>query len=166
MEQGGALGRRLWGRGGETYSHPPWAHFTRTPESSGRPPRFWGLSRREGGRGWLLGGTVSQACEWFQHTPLESGHRVLHTRPEAQHALELGLPYQQVSVGGQLMGPAEQSGDAVHELGHQARVGVVGLAVVVGHDLQKKRSRQQRPILFTRHLAGSPSGMQFFHSPR
>ena len=37
------------------------------------------------------------------------------------------------------MGPAEQSRDAVHELGHQARVGVVGLAVVVGHNLGGSR---------------------------
>lgn len=109
---------------------------------------------------------MSQACEWLQHTPLERGHWVLHTGPEAQHALELGLPYQQVSVGGQLMGPAEQSSDAVHELGHQARVGVVGLAVVVGHDLQKKQSGQRRLVLFTRHPAGSPSGMPFSRSLR
>lgn len=85
--------------------------------------------------GGLLGGTVSQVGERFQHSPLEGSYRVLHAGPEAQHALQLGLLYQQVSVGGQLMGAAEQSCDAVHKLGHQARVGVVGLAVVVGHDL-------------------------------
>lgn len=38
------------------------------------------------------------------------------------------------------MGPAEQSRDAVHELGHQARVRVIGLAVVVGHHLRGKQT--------------------------
>ena len=112
----------------------------------------------KGGHGWPLGGTVSQACERLQHAPLEGSHRVLHTGPEAQHALELGLPYQQVPVGGQLVGPAEQGRDAVHELGHQARVGVVGLAVVVGHDLRGSRAVSIAPVLSARLPPRSPTG--------
>lgn len=49
--------------------------------------------------------------------------------------MQLGLLDQKVSVGGQLVGAAEQGGDAVHKLGHQAGVSVVGLAIMVGHDL-------------------------------
>lgn len=59
------------------------------------------------------------------------------------------------------MGPAEQSRDAVHELGHQARVRVIGLAVVVGHDLRGKQSRQHHLTLSTRLLPRSKTATQF-----
>lgn len=151
-----------WSERGDT--HPPHSH----PRAPHTPTPF-------GGQSWRQGGTVSQACEWFQHTPLEGGHWVLHTGPEAQHALELGLLYQQVPVGSQLMGAAEQSCDAVHELRHQARVGVVGLAVVVGHDLQGSGAVNTF-TLFIWLLPHAPTWMQFsrpqekkiccFYSPR
>lgn len=50
------------------------------------------------------------------------------------------------------MGPAQQSRDTVHELGHQARVRVVGLAVVVGHDLWGKHSHEHHRPPSTRPL--------------
>lgn len=88
--------------------------------------------------GCLPKGTVSQGDKRFQHAPFESSHRVLHTGSEAEHALELRLLDQKVSVGSQLVGAAEQGRHAVHELGHQARVGVVSLAVVIGHHLREE----------------------------
>lgn len=73
--------------------------------------------------------------------------------------MQLGLLDQKVSVGGQLVGAAEQSSDAMHKLGHQAGVCVVSLAIMVGHDLWRSRDTGVTPPSPQR-LAGTPTRTQ------
>ena len=85
------------------------------------------------GRGF----TSAEGGQRLQHPPPEGGLRVLDAGAQAEHALKLGLLQQQLAVRRQLVGAAQQRGHAVDELRHQAGVGVVRLAVVVGHHLDK-----------------------------
>lgn len=85
--------------------------------------------------------TLAKVGERLQDAPSESCHGVLHAGAQTQHALEVGLLQQQLPVRHELVRPAQQGGDAVHKLRHQARVRVVCLAVVVGHNLEDGGTR-------------------------
>ena len=80
-------------------------------------------------------GTFVKCIEGLQHPSAEGGQGVLDAGAQAEHALQVGLPQQLLPVGHQVGRPAQQRRHVVHKLGHQAGVGVVGLAVVVGHHL-------------------------------
>ena len=73
----------------------------------------------------------------------------------------MGFLQQQFSVGGELGCSAQQGGDTVHKLWHQASVGVVSLAVVIRNHLDGRKESEQlfsnfsglkckRPLLFTK----------------
>lgn len=76
-----------------------------------------------------------QDVEGLQHTPPEGIEGVLDTGAQTEGALQVGLPQQLLPVGHELGCPAQQSRHVVDKLWHQARVGVVRLAVVVCHHL-------------------------------
>lgn len=83
--------------------------------------------------------TFVQALQGLQDPPAEGGHGVLHAGAEAEQALQVRLAQQLLPVRHELRRAAEQGGHVVHELGHQAGVGVVSLAVVVSYDLAKRK---------------------------
>ena len=76
-----------------------------------------------------------QADKGLQDAPTEGGGGVLDAAAQAQSALELRLLQQQLAVGAELRRPGQKGRHAVDELRNQTRVGVVGLAEVVGHHL-------------------------------
>ena len=52
------------------------------------------------------------------------------------------LTQQLLAVTEELGGAAEQGRHVVHELRHQARVGIISLAVVIRHHLQRRGERE------------------------
>lgn len=86
--------------------------------------------------------TFPKVGERLQDAPSESCHGVLHAGAQTEHALEVGLLQQQLPVRHELVRPAQQGGDAVYKLRHEARVRVVRLAVVVGHNLEDGGTEQ------------------------
>lgn len=86
--------------------------------------------------------TFVEILQGLQHSPPEGGHGVLNTGPKAQHALEVRLSEKLLPIGCQLRGAAEQGSNIVDELRHQAGVGVICLAIVIGNHLRKKMSTQ------------------------
>lgn len=92
--------------------------------------------------------TLAKVGERLQDAPPESCHGVLHAGAQTEHALEVGLLQQQLPVRHELVRPAQQGGDAVHKLRHEARVRVVGLAVVVGHNLEDRGTQRHNGYSF------------------
>lgn len=94
-------------------------------------------------RGWDKGGkhiiTFVQVLQGLQDPPSEGGHGVLHAGAEAEQALQVGLTQELLPVRHELRRAAQQSSHIVHKLGHQAGVGIVSLAVVISHDLGKRK---------------------------
>lgn len=84
-----------------------------------------------------------QVLQGLQDPPSEGGHGVLHAGAEAEQALQVGLAQQLLPVGDELRRAAQQGGHVVHELGHQAGVGVVSLAVVISYDLGERERRMK-----------------------
>lgn len=80
-----------------------------------------------------------QVLQGLQDPPAEGGHGVLHAGAQAQQALQVGFAQQLLPVGDELRRAAQQGGHVVHKLGHQAGVGVVGLAVVISYNLAKRK---------------------------
>lgn len=70
----------------------------------------------------------------------------MNTGPKAQHALEVRLSEKLLPIGCQLRGAAEQGSNIVDELRHQAGVGVICLAIVIGNHLRKKDEHADRLI--------------------
>lgn len=89
----------------------------------------------QGKRGEGRYDTFVQVFQGLQDSPAEGGHGVLHAGAQAEHALQVRLSQELLPVGDELWRAAEQGGHVVHELGHQAGVGIVGLAVVVSDNL-------------------------------
>lgn len=83
--------------------------------------------------------TFVQILQGLQDSPPKGGHGVLDAGPQAEHALQVGLSQELLPVGDELRRAAEQRGHVVHELGHQAGVGIVRLAVVIGDDLAERK---------------------------
>lgn len=79
--------------------------------------------------------TFVKCIQGFQDPPPEGGQGVLDAGAQTQDALQLGLPQQLLPVGHEVRRAAQQSRHVVHELRHQTGVGVIRLAVVVGHHL-------------------------------
>lgn len=90
--------------------------------------------------------TFVEILQGLQHSPPEGCHGVLNAGPKAQHALEVRLPEKLLPIGCQLRGAAEQGSNIVDELRHQAGVGVICLAVVIGNHLRKKGEHTDRLI--------------------
>lgn len=80
--------------------------------------------------------TFAKAGQWLQDPPPEGSHGVLDAGAQTEHALEVGLLQQQLSVRAQLVGSAQQGSNAMDKLRNEASVGVVCLAVVISHDLE------------------------------
>lgn len=97
---------------------------------------------------WELGtsagnfSTFVQVLQGLQDTPAEGGHGVLHAGAEAEQALQVGLTQQLLPVRDELRRAAEQGGHVVYKLRHQAGVGIVGLAVVISHNLAKRKEQK------------------------
>lgn len=83
--------------------------------------------------------TFVQVFQGLQDSPSEGGHGVLHAGPQAEHALQVGLSQELLPVGNELRRAAEQGGHVVHELRHQAGVGIISLAVVISDNLAKRK---------------------------
>lgn len=83
--------------------------------------------------------TLAQAGHGLQDALSEGGDGVLNAGTQAERVLQVGLLHQQLPVGAELWGSGQQGGDAVHKLRHQACVGVVGLAEMVGYHLARER---------------------------
>lgn len=98
--------------------------------------------------------TFVQVLQGLQDAPAEGGHGVLHAGAEAEQALQVRLPQQLLPVSHELRRAAEQGGHVVHELGYQAGVGIVGLAVVVSHDLAKRKEQKKNLCVFIRAMLG------------
>lgn len=84
-----------------------------------------------------------EGVQRLQDPPPEGGQRVLDAGAQAQDALQVRLPQQLLPVGGQVRRAAQQRRHVVHKLRHQAGVGVVGLAVVIGHHLGATETRSR-----------------------
>ena len=87
--------------------------------------------------------TFVEVLQGLEDSPAEGGHGVLHAGAQAEHALQVGLSQELLPVGTELRRAAEQGGHVVHELWHQAGVGVVSLAVVVSDNLAKRKRTQK-----------------------
>lgn len=86
--------------------------------------------------------TFTKVGQRLQDAPPESGHRVLDTGAQAEHALQVGLFQQQLPVSTELVSSAQQGCNTVNKLWHQAGVCVVRLAVVIRHHLEHKERRK------------------------
>lgn len=87
--------------------------------------------------------TSVKCVQGLQHAPPEGGQGVLDAGAQAQGALEVRLLQQLLPVGDEVRRAAQQGRHVVHELRHQAGVGVVGLAVVVRHHLGATKSGEK-----------------------
>lgn len=82
--------------------------------------------------------TFAQVGERLQDPPAEGSHGVLHTGAQTEHALQVRLFQQQLSVCAQLLRSAQESSHAVHKLRNQTRVRVISLTVMIRHHLQRE----------------------------
>lgn len=82
--------------------------------------------------------TFAQVGKRLQDPPAEGSHGVLHTGAQTEHALQVRLFQQQLSVCAQLMRSAQESSHAVHKLRNQTRVRVISLTVMIRHHLQRE----------------------------
>lgn len=103
--------------------------------------RHTGLKKKEKERVFFF--TLPKVGERLQDAPPESRQWVLHAGAQTEHALKVGLLQQQLPVRHELVCPAQQGGDAVHKLRHEACVRVVSLAVVVGHNLGERGAEKK-----------------------
>lgn len=79
--------------------------------------------------------------ERLEHTSPESGHGVLDTGAQTEHALEVRLFQQELPVRRELVRSAQEGCDAVDKLRYQACVRVICLAVVIRNHLENKEER-------------------------
>lgn len=90
--------------------------------------------------------TFMKAFQGLQDAPPEGSQGVLNTGTQTEHALQMRLPQQLFPVGNELRGSAKEGCHVVYKLWHQAGVGIVSLAIVISHDLQKgKHTHQSLP---------------------
>lgn len=82
--------------------------------------------------------TFAQVDERLEDAPAEGSHGVLHTGAQTEHALQVRLFQQQLSVCVQLMRSAQESSHTVHQLRNQTRVRVISLTVMIRHHLQRE----------------------------
>lgn len=87
--------------------------------------------------------TFTKVGQRLQDPPSESGHGVLDTGAQTEHALEVGLFQQQLPVRDELVCSAQQGSDTVYKLRHQARVRVIRLAVVICYNLENERRKER-----------------------
>lgn len=87
--------------------------------------------------------TFEKCIQGLEDAPPEGGQGVLDAGAQAQDALEVWLPQQLLPVGNQVRRAAQQRRHVVHKLRHQAGVGVICLAVVVGHHLGATESEER-----------------------
>lgn len=85
--------------------------------------------------------TFVKCIQRLEDAPPEGGQGVLDAGAQTEDALQVGLPQQLLPVGNEVWRAAQQSRNVMHKLRHQAGVGVVCLAVMVGHHLGETESR-------------------------
>ncbi len=94
--------------------------------------------------------TFAQVGKRLQDPPAEGSHGVLHTGAQTEHALQVRLFQQQLSVCAQLMRSAQESSHAVHKLRNQTRVRVISLTVMIRHHpAERTRDSLRNFIWFT-----------------